>query len=380
MNNIWITCKKELRSIFRDKKTFLTLFIFPFLIPAFIFLYSEIYDKEMDNDVYEIGIDYEINQIETNLLDEYNLKPIVYKNISDMEMAYQDKDIYAYIDYDKEHDEYIIYVNDESEDGMYVSNYLNSYFESYNKYLGNLSLIGEDIDVDSIYDKVHYKTIELEGENFMLNLMFSLAFTYIIMAIVMATTNMATTATAVEKENGTLETILTFPIKVKDLILGKYIASVIMGFFASLLGFILTVVSLFIAVSRYRVFEGISFRFDVIGIIISIIMIMLASLFIAGLSFAVTSRTRSYKEAQSVSSALNMVCIIPMFISMFHISISRFYYLIPIFNYTQVLMDIFSGEADVLSILMVFLSSFVYVIFVIYYIIKRYKTEKVLFG
>ena len=42
-NNIFITIKKELRSMFRDKKTLFMIFGFPFIIAFMIFLMGCIY-------------------------------------------------------------------------------------------------------------------------------------------------------------------------------------------------------------------------------------------------------------------------------------------------------------------------------------------------
>ena len=56
MREIFITIKKELRSIFRDKKTFITLLLFPILIPAMIFLYAYMYEEESRDDVYVVGV------------------------------------------------------------------------------------------------------------------------------------------------------------------------------------------------------------------------------------------------------------------------------------------------------------------------------------
>ena len=221
--------------------------------------------------------------------------------------------------------------------------------------------------------------IDLDGENFILLMMFTVSFTYIVMAIVMATTNMATTATAVEKENGTLETILTFPIKVGDLVIGKYLATVIMGILSSVIGLILTLGSLEFATNSFSAYQDISFAFHLGSVLVAIVIVVLASFFIAGLRIAVTSFAKSYKEAQSMCSVLNMLTVIPMFISLVGAEIQKWYYLVPILNYTQVLMDIFSGNFDVISILMVVLSSVVYVVIVIAYILRQYRTEKVLF-
>lgn len=380
MSSILITIKKELRSILRDKKTLITLLIFPLLIPVMIFLYAYMYESTDDATKYSIGINYEPNTTEVTLMEEANLEYKVYDDKESLANAYDNGEIVGYIDYKLEENKYYLYTNEDSEDGMYVSGYVASYFEGYNDYLARLYLVGEDIDVDKAYDNFDYEIVDLDGENFILLMMFTVSFTYIIMAIVMATTNMATSATAVEKENGTLETILTFPVKVRDLVVGKYLATVIMGVLSSLIGLVLTLVSLEIATNCFDVFKDINFSFDFISVIVAILVVILASLFIAGLSIAVTSFAKSYKEAQSMCSTLNMLTVIPMFISLLGMEISRLYYLIPILNYTQILMDIFSGTIDIIAIMMVVISSIVYVVLVISYILKQYHGEKVLFG
>ena len=263
---------------------------------------------------------------------------------------------------------------------MYVSNYVTTYLESYNNYLAKLYLTGEDIDVDKAYNNFQYNIKDLEGENFILEIIFSIAFTYIIMSIVLAGTNMATSATAVEKENGTLETLLTFPIKASELITGKYLATVIVGLIASLIGLILTIGSIIIASNSFSIFETITFSINLETILISIITCISASLFIAGLSIAITSFAKTYKEAQSSSQVLSILTVIPMMVSLIGIKINTIYYLIPIANYVQLLMDIFSKNYNYLNILIVLISSIIYVIVVISYIIKQYKSEKVLFG
>lgn len=380
MSSILITIKKELRSMFRDKKTMTTILAFPLLIPVMIFLYGYMYDATEDSTKYKIGINYEPNTTEISLMSEANLEYEIYKDKNTLIDAYDNNEIAGYIDYDKNSDKYYLYVNEDSEEGMYVSSYATSYLEGYNDYLAELYLIGEDIDVDKAYSNIDYEVVDLEGENFILVMMFTVSFTYIIMAIVMSTSNMATTATAVEKENGTMETLLTFPIRIKDLVIGKYLATVIMGFISSIVGLVLTLGSLLIATNYFEVFKDISFNFNVVSVLISILIVILASLFISGLSILVTSFAKSYKEAQSMCSTLNMLTVIPMLITILGMEINRWYYLIPILNYTQILMDIFSGNIDIIAILMIIISSLIYVVIVIAYILKQYKYEKVLFS
>lgn len=379
-NSIWITIKKELRSIFRDKKTLLTLLIFPILIPMMIFLYSYIYDNQTEEEFYNIAINYELNTTEKSILKECYLTPIYYEDIASMKKAYSNQEVLGYIDYNEEKNTYTIYTNEDSEEGMGIVSYITAYLDSYNNYLAKLYLTGEDIDVDKAYDNLSYEIKDLEGENFILEIIFSVAFTYIIMSIVLAGTNMATSATAVEKENGTLETLLTFPVKASELIIGKYLATTVVGLLASLIGLALTVGSIFIASKFFTIFETITFSISISTILIGIITCISASLFISGLSIALTSFAKTYKEAQSSTQTLSFLTIIPMMISLVGVEMNTTYYLIPIANYVQLLMDIFSNNFNLINIITVLLSSIIYVILVIYYITKQYKSEKVLFG
>ena len=330
-----ITIKKEIRSILRDKKTLMTLLVVPLFIPVMIFLYSYIYEDSSDEGSYLIGINYDINSIESSLLDESYLEVKKFDSLDKMKMSYDDGEIFGYIDYNHDKNTYTVYTNEDSNDGMYVNSYINAYLMGYNEYLKELYLIGEDIDIEKANNNFKVEEVNLEGENFLLSLVFNMAFTYIIMSIVISATNMATSATAVEKENGTMETLLTFPINIRDLIIGKYLATAVIGVISSMIGLILTVVSLVIATNYFDSFKEIDFSFNLFGILLSIVIIILASFFIAGLSILVTSKTKSFKEAQSISSVLSYITIIPMMVSLMNVSINVIYYFIPILNYTQ---------------------------------------------
>ena len=66
--NIIITIKKELRSIFRDKKTLKNIFLLPLLIPVFVFLYGYVYDSMDEEKSYLVGIDYKLSEDEKKII------------------------------------------------------------------------------------------------------------------------------------------------------------------------------------------------------------------------------------------------------------------------------------------------------------------------
>lgn len=376
--SIMITIKKELRSIFRDKKAVTTIFLVPLIIPFFIFFMGYIYDN-MDSDarMYDIGIDFNISQSEQELLDKYNIKYHNYENITSMEQAYDKGDIIAYINY--EHNKYKIYT-DSSTNGMVVKELLESYFKDYSTYLTKQYLIAHDVNIDEAYNTFSVENIEMnQSSNFLMNLILNFSFTYIIYAICMATSSMSTSTTASERENGTLETLLTFPIKKTNLILGKYFSSVIVGCLASLFGLTITLISILIAKKTFVTYGSLIIDLSALNVLISVITIILASFFIGGVALALTAFSKSYKEAQSSAQLLSICAVIPMFISMMDVSITSYSYFIPIFNYVQILMQLFAGNLSILNLLLMLISTIIYIILIITYIIKAYNSEKVLF-
>lgn len=383
-SNIIITIKKELRSIMRDKKTIFMIFCFPFIIAAFIFFFGFMEDSLMgtDNTKYQLGINYEPNSTEKSIMSELSLNPTQYKNLEEMKKAYDKGSIETYIYYDSDKNLYTIYSSKNIMDSQAAS-YAAEYLETYNKYLGDLYIKGEDIDPEVAYGSINYelKTTdgkELSTEGFMIELVMNVSFTYIIMAIALAAVNMATSSIAVEKENGTLETILTLPVTTKELIVGKYLATAIIGLISSIIGFIITIASFAIATNMFEVYKG--FSISLLAIIWGIIICIIAAFLIAAIAILLTSSAKTYKEAQAAGQILQVVCIMPMLISFLNIPISTTYYIIPILSHTTILMDLYSGNISYLNLFLTILSTIIYIVILLYILIKKFKSEKVLFG
>ena len=384
-NNILITIKKELRSIFRDKKTICYIFGFPFIIAFLIFLMGYMEDAIMNEDSdtkYSIGINYEVNEIEKALMEENSLIYEKYDSLSDMKEAYYNGEIEAYLDYDKDNKIYYIYT-DESMMNSTVSTYVMYYLDSYNSYIGNAYLASQNINVEEVFNNFTYELKNTDGEEvseseMIIELVMNMAFTYIIMVISLATVNMATTAIATEKENGTLETILTLPITIKELILGKYLATFIIGFIASLVGFIITLGSFGIATNMFGVYEEFSMGFSVI--LFGVVICLVASLLIAALAILLTSSAKTYKESQASGSILQTICVLPLFLSMVSFDAPRLLYIVPILSHTNILMELYSGTCNYVNLLLTIGSTLVYVCLILYVLVKKFKSEKVLFG
>ena len=380
MNNILITLKKELKLITRDKKSLLMMAITPLFIPIFVILMSYIYEEltvNKDDKTYQIGVNYELSSTEKELLSD-EVKYTVYSNLKELEEAYNSNKILAYIV--KDNNSYNIYANIQSEDGSMVTSLITNYLDNYNSYLGQNYLINNNIDLSKVYNNLNYNVTEIKGESIFGNQIILMAITFTIMAITLSCIYTSTDTTAGEKERGTLETILTFPIRRKELIFGKYLAISISGIVTLLIGVLLSIVSLYYVKNNFSIYDNVIFNINTITILLTILILLFYTLFISGLCITIASFTKSFKEAQSALTPISLVTCIPMFLEMLSINISGVLSFIPIINHTIVINNILTSSININNILITIISSIIYIIVLLLFINKMYKSEKILFN
>lgn len=380
MNNILITLKKELKLIIRDKKSLLMMAITPLFIPIFVILMSYIYEEltvNKDDKTYQIGVNYELSSTEKELLSD-EVKYTVYSSSIELEEAYNSNKILAYIV--KDNNSYNIYANIQSEDGSMVTSLITNYLDNYNNYLGQSYLINNNIDLSKVYNNLNYNVTEIKGESIFGNQIILMAITFTIMAITLSCIYTSTDTTAGEKERGTLETILTFPISRKELIFGKYLAISISGIVTLLIGVLLSIVSLYYVKNSFSIYDNVIFNINTITILLTILILLFYTLFISGLCITIASFTKSFKEAQSALTPISLVTCIPMFLEMLNINISGVLSFIPIINHTIVINNILTSSININNILITIISSIIYIIVLLLFINKMYKSEKILFN
>ena len=334
MNNILITLKKELKLIIRDKKSLLMMAITPLFIPIFVILMSYIYEEltvNKEDKTYQIGVNYELSSTERELLSD-EVKYTVYSSSKELEEAYNSNKILAYIV--KDNNSYNIYANIQSEDGSMVTSLITNYLDNYNNYLGQSYLVNNNIDLSKVYNNLNYNVTEIKGESIFGNQIILMAITFTIMAITLSCIYTSTDTTAGEKERGTLETILTFPIRRKELIFGKYLAISISGIVTLLIGVLLSIVSLYYVKNSFSIYDNVIFNINTITILLTILILLFYTLFISGLCITIASFTKSFKEAQSALTPISLVTCIPMFLEMLNINIVNNIVIVFILNIT----------------------------------------------
>lgn len=378
-NNIKITIFKEIRGVFRDKKTIQKLILYPLIIPLVIFLFGFLLDGMTEAD-YVIGTNYKLTDDENIIIKEYKDISIEnYDNKEKLEEAYNNGKINGYIV--KNDNNYTIYADTSLNSGEIVSSISNSYLEAYSLVLGNKYLIENNIDPSNVFNNltISNKSLASEDTNALISLIFNMVITYVVMIVVMVSVVIVPDATSGEKERGTLETILTFPIKSSELVVGKYLATSALSFIVGLIAYLLSIPTFSIVNKFFESFEDVVFTTNFEYILVAILVIFLVSLLAAGVCMALAGKAKTYKEAQSSLQMVSILPMIPYFLTFMEIDNIIFDF-IPIANCSSLLNDIVINNINIQSLLITILTTIVYTAVIIIYISKQYKSEDTLFS
>jgi len=384
MNNIIITIKKELRAILRDKKSLMMMLVIPIMIPLYIILFSYVYDDMMKEDTtqkeYLVGVNYELSEEEQTITNELSLET-KYGTKKELSKLYEDNEITAYII--KEDNKYTIYSNTKSQDSAEVTVIASEYLDTYNYMLGHQYLANFPVDFDKVDNSITIETQELKGTSQMVNMLLFIGVVYAMMGISLTAIYGVTDTIAGEKERGTLETLLTFPIKSSELVIGKYLAITISCIISSIISSILIIVSIMVSSKMFSIYDDAIININPFSILITMLLMISYSVFISGLCISIASFTKSYKEAQSALSPVNFITMIPMIFYITEIPLDAKLSFVPIVSHTMFINDLITvglSNNMILYLLIIISSTVLYSGILIYIIIKLFRNEKVLFG
>ena len=379
-NNLWNILKKELRELFRDKKSLAMMLVIPIFIPLLVIGMSALFESQMNVDTNEynkIGFNYELSETEKQIAKEMDID-IVENTTKKLKGKYEEGKIDLYIT--KKDNHYTIH-SDGSDASTYASTLAETYFNTYKEILQQQALQENNINANQILNIITVEEKVVEEDNFFASYIKNYAFLFIIMAITVSATYPATDTTAGERERGTLETLLTFPMKSKDIIIGKFLGVTVSSIITGLLSLVLAVISLFLSKDMFTIYEDVNTMYSLSSIIYAIIVIITYSFFISGLCIAIASTSKTFKEAQSALTPLTFISLFPGMIAfMIGITTTPLIAIIPFLNFTTIFTDITAGNINILHILLMVISTIIYISIVLYYIIKQYKSEKVLFA
>ena len=378
MNKVLITCKKELRAIFRDKKFVSIIFLLPLIIPFFIIGMGFLYENMDSTDGYKIGVNYTLSDAEKEIFKTISENTeFVEKNNDELKNLYDEGEIDAYILKDES---YELYVDTSSTKGMTISGLIGGYFDALNKEYAKGFLTEKGYDPEKVLNVIQYelKDQAKEGTSFFTNFLISFALVYLVMIITVTAMNTSTDIIAGEKERGTFETLLTFPITSNEIIGGKLMAIVVSCIISSFIGISTSIPAFAIVKNNTEMFKTMHLNTSVVNILLALVVVVLVSCMVGVISIFLCGKAKTFKEAQSKVSALSFISMVPMFTSIMEVS-SSVLYMIPIANAGVILNDLFIGEINMNNMLLFAISSIVVTVVVTIYVSRQYKDEKALF-
>lgn len=161
-----------------------------------------------------------------------------------------------------------------------------------------------------------------------------------------------------EKERGTMETLLTAPVNRFHILLGKFGVVVLSG----LLSAAVSIAGLYIAIKQSSEIppEFIDLIARILGwdtILLLVSLLVPLTIFFAGILLSVSLTARSFKEAQSLISPLNIAIIIPAAIGLIPgITMTYRTAMVPVLNVSLATREIIAGTITAPHLIVVYAS------------------------
>ena len=372
--------KKEIRDVIRDKKTLVMMIVIPLLLYPLMFGFILIFQDSMMNadesNYNKIGFAFEPDKAMNTVIEELEIDE-VRGTEDELKEKFKNDEIDGYITLkDKE---FTIYYTEQDNYGMATLQMANELINGYKKAIQSQMLTSEGLIPDEIFNVYTVKEEDVSETDSMTQYMIGMVPTFILMTTALTATFAAIDMTAGEKERGTLETLLTFPLKPGDIIGGKFLATTICTVISAVIGFASMYGVLYYLSGTLESFKGmqlLSFGSICLVILLFVIFAMLMS----ALAIVIASSAKSFKEAQNSTQPLAFITMIPMFLSMMGTKLDMILSMIPFVNVNLLLSDIISNAVNMQYFMITIISNIVFIIIVMKAVIKLFKSDKILFS
>lgn len=152
-----------------------------------------------------------------------------------------------------------------------------------------------------------------------------------------------------EKERGTIETLLTTPVARWKILFGKMGVVVLSGLLASTF----SLLGIYLSIEVFNMIEDKALLAIIHDILSPAFIVMLYTLllpliiFFAGVMIPISVRAKSFKEAQSIISPLNIVIVLPAMVGFFPgIELNEVTALIPVVNIVLSTKELIAGTLE----------------------------------
>jgi len=372
--------KKEIRDVIRDKKTLIMMIVVPIvLFPIFFGIMLTLQEDMINVDESEyntVGFAFKTDDAMNEIIKEMKIQK---QNGTEEELKEKltKGEINAYITL--KDSEFTIYYTEQDKYGSATLELAYELLGTYTQFVQSQILISEGVIPEEIFNVYTIKEEDISDRDAYTEMILGMVPTFILMSATLTAIFSAIDMTAGEKERGTLETLLTFPIKNSDIITGKFLATSICTGVSSLLGFSSMYAVLYYMSGRLEVFSGMELL-TLKSIILVLIIFIVFSMLVSALAIVIASKAKSFKEAQNSSQPLSFLCLIPMFISMMEVELNSVLALIPFINVSLLTNQVLSNSVNMQYFMIMVISNIAFIYIILKAISKLYKSDKILFS
>ena len=378
-NLLFEIIKKELRDIIRDKKTVITMIIVPLIVfPLFMGIMMVIQDNMLTSEEEtksKIGFDFKIDDEMNSIIEELDIEKVE-DNKKELQKKLDAKELDGYLT--RKDNTFYLYYSGDNQLGQITLQNVIMMIDSYEKIAQSELLLDKNINPEKFYNIYTLEEKEQSGRDFFTEYILGMIPTFIFMLATLTATIAAIDMTAGEKERGTLETLLTFPIKSSTIISGKFIATTICSIISSIISFVSTYSVIYILSSKLESFQSLellSFQ----NIICALVLFIIYSMLVSAASIALASNAKSFKEAQNATQTLSLLPMVPLLLTMAGIESSFTIACIPFINVNLLLADIMSNSLNLNYFIIAIVSTILCIVITLKIVSMLYKSDKILF-
>ncbi len=392
--------KKEMLDLLRDKKTLIMMVLVPLLLYPLIMVVALLVSSAIASNiesgsytvaiVEEDGVTYDraaMEQIITESEEDqsYTLE-IVECSDPESKLQAEELDTYVVVGMQEQKITFSIHYLSSVTNSDAASSMLKDKLEIYSENLSKQQLTDLGLDAELLLEPVEFKWEDRASKEESVGSVLGQILPFLLItSILMGALYPSIDTTTGEKERGTLETLLTLPVRNNELIMGKFLAVATVSVVSALLNLVsMAFMALFLA-QMLTASSGESMAMDLTGFIPAVIIVILCvvafALFISAITMCVTSFAKSFKEANNYTTPLLLVVMLTGYIGFIpNIEFTPLLAAVPVVNICLLIGNLLVFKYNLSLILIVLVSNVAYAALAIWALSKIYDSEDVLFG
>jgi sodium transport system permease protein len=369
MKKIIVIAKKEFLDIMRDRRTMIRMILIPLLVfPLIMNIVTRVQSSQAEKQAEkELTVGYVLNGQSKTSIDRMsrmpNYKFVEFTDTTELKTSIvSDKtDIGLYYTRTFQAD------FDSGYQANYVTFYRGADMEDYERFSSlldkedsvlidnRMKSVGEEY---GFIEPTAVREVNLSSLSEILGKYAGGILPYIFMAFLfMGCMLPAIDLFAGEKERGTIETLLTSPVNRAQILIGKMIVVTTIGLMSATIALIGLFVSLNMLDADSELMSAINQILSPKLILTLYLLLVPLAFFFAGVMIPISVYSRSYKEAQSILTPLNIVMVLPAMAGFFPgVELDYTTAFIPIVNVVLATKAIIAGNADMVLIAITFIS------------------------